>query len=158
MRRKVAATASPGIQYASVNYLAYRCSVTASSANSCFRDAARSAREARALFEQTPARAANWNSSLQAIESVAADAKRASRRATAAWRRVTNVAIDDRRGPVILVRAGRKLLFDESESSRAIISKIHSRIQDDAEVARAAAESATGRLDQLREMVRSIAT
>lgn len=113
--------------YRSVNYLAYRVSVSASAAANYAREAAALAADASRL--EIGGGADYYYLVVPEIQAQAARATAAATRAEAALEHCWSIARTDPRGPVIRVSDGRSLLFDEDDPTRASIAKNFSEAQ-----------------------------
>jgi len=113
--------------YRTVNYLAYRVSVSTSAARNYAREAGSLAREAFKL--EIGGGSDHYALLVPEIQAQAAHAEAAATRAQAALDRCWAKGREDPRGPVIRVSDGSHLLFPEDDSTRATIAKCFEQAQ-----------------------------
>jgi hypothetical protein len=107
--------------YRTVNYLAYRASVSTSAARNYAREAGTLAEEA-SRFE-IGGGPDHYNLLIPEIQAQAARAEAVATRAEEALDRCWALARKDARGPVICVTDGSRLLFAEDDDTRATVAE-----------------------------------
>ena len=107
--------------YRTVNYLAYRVSVSTSAARTYSREAGSLAEEVSRL--EIGGGPAHDDLLAPEISAQAVRAEAAATRAEEALDRCWAIAREDPRGPVIRVSDGSRLLFAEDEGTRAIVAE-----------------------------------